>query len=190
MDWSLTDVLRGARAHPAWTESMWCSPRCSLSWFRLPNCGARSVSVPMPSSAIPRRNRGRPRRGSAVVARRCARGHVAQQAASRIDRPRRHGVAGMQRRAGARRVGAFANRIGIAAINGRSAVVVSGEVAALEELVQRCTEHELRARRIDVDYASHSADVEAIREQLARALSGIEPVQRAPRSFPRSPAVS
>ncbi|PIJ35587.1 polyketide synthase [Mycobacterium heckeshornense] len=69
----------------------------------------------------------------------------------------------------------FGNRIGIAAINGRSAVVVSGEVAALEELVQRCTDQELRARRIDVDYASHSADVEAIREQLAEALSGIEP---------------
>src|SRR5581483_1281363 len=67
----------------------------------------------------------------------------------------------------------FGNRIGIAAINGRSAVVVSGEVAALEELVQRCTDQELRARRIDVDYASHSADVEAIREQLAEALSGI-----------------
>jgi len=30
-------------------------------------------------------------------------------------------------------------------------------------------------RRIDVDYASHSVAVDAIREQLAEALSGIEP---------------
>jgi len=69
----------------------------------------------------------------------------------------------------------YGDRISIAAINGRSAVVVSGEVAALDELVARCTERELRARRIDVDYASHSVAVEAIREQLADALSGIEP---------------
>ncbi|MFY9763388.1 MAG: acyltransferase domain-containing protein, partial [Mycobacterium sp.] len=38
-----------------------------------------------------------------------------------------------------------------------------------------CTERELRARRIDVDYASHSVAVEGIREHLAEALSGIEP---------------
>src|SRR5271155_3853805 len=69
----------------------------------------------------------------------------------------------------------YGDRISIAAINGRSAVVVSGEVAALDELVAQCTERELRARRIDVDYASHSVAVEAIREQLAEALSGIEP---------------
>ncbi|WP_375489454.1 acyltransferase domain-containing protein, partial [uncultured Mycobacterium sp.] len=69
----------------------------------------------------------------------------------------------------------FADRIGIAAVNGRSAVVVSGEVAALDQLVQRCTEQDVRARRIDVDYASHSVDVEAIRDQLAAALSGIQP---------------
>jgi mycoketide-CoA synthase len=67
------------------------------------------------------------------------------------------------------------DRISIAAINGRSAVVVSGEVAALDELVACCTERDIRARRIDVDYASHSVAVEAIREQLAEALCGIEP---------------
>ncbi len=69
----------------------------------------------------------------------------------------------------------FGDRISIAAINGRSAVVVSGDVQALEALVEICTERELRARRIDVDYASHSVDVEAIRDRLADALAGIEP---------------
>ena len=69
----------------------------------------------------------------------------------------------------------YGDRVSIAAINGRSAVVLSGEVAALDEIVAQCTERELRARRIDVDYASHSVAVDAIREQLAEALSGIEP---------------
>ncbi|SON61905.1 Phenolphthiocerol synthesis polyketide synthase type I Pks15/1 [Mycobacterium simulans] len=69
----------------------------------------------------------------------------------------------------------FGNRLGIAAVNGRSAVVVSGEVAALEELIGLCAEQELRTRRIEVDYASHSVEVEAIRAELLDVLSGIEP---------------
>ena len=69
----------------------------------------------------------------------------------------------------------YGNRVGIAAVNGRSAVVVSGEVAALEELVGFCADLDLRTRRIDVDYASHSVEVEAIRAELAEVLAGIEP---------------
>ena len=69
----------------------------------------------------------------------------------------------------------YGNRVSIAAVNGRSAVVVSGEVAALEELIGFCADLELRTRRIDVDYASHSVEVEAIRDELAEVLSGIEP---------------
>jgi polyketide synthase 12 len=69
----------------------------------------------------------------------------------------------------------YGNRVSIAAVNGRSAVVVSGEVAALEELVGFCADLDLRTRRIDVDYASHSVEVEAIRGELAEVLTGIDP---------------
>ena len=69
----------------------------------------------------------------------------------------------------------YGNRVSIAAVNGPSAVVVSGEVAALDELVGFCADLELRTRRIDVDYASHSVEVEAIRDELIQALDGIEP---------------
>ncbi|WP_139333178.1 type I polyketide synthase, partial [Mycobacterium sp. SP-6446] len=69
----------------------------------------------------------------------------------------------------------YGDRVSIAAVNGRSAVVVSGEVAALDELVGFCADLELRTRRIDVDYASHSVEVEAIRGELAEVLDGIEP---------------
>ena len=41
--------------------------------------------------------------------------------------------------------------------------------------MRRCEADDVRARRIDVDYASHSAQVDAIREPLAEALTGIEP---------------
>ncbi|ORJ57852.1 type I polyketide synthase [Mycobacterium simiae] len=69
----------------------------------------------------------------------------------------------------------FGDRLNIAAINGLSAVVVSGEVDALEELMRRCETADVRARRIDVDYASHSGQIEPIREPLAQALAGIVP---------------
>jgi polyketide synthase 7 len=69
----------------------------------------------------------------------------------------------------------WGDRLNIAAVNGASAVVVSGKVDALEELMRRCEAESLRARRIDVDYASHSAQVDAIRESLTRALAGIAP---------------
>jgi polyketide synthase 12 len=70
---------------------------------------------------------------------------------------------------------AYGNRLAIAAVNGRSAVVVSGEVAACEELIGFCADLDLRTRRIDVDYASHSAEVESIQVELAAALADIEP---------------
>ncbi|MFV0494000.1 SDR family NAD(P)-dependent oxidoreductase, partial [Mycobacterium sp.] len=69
----------------------------------------------------------------------------------------------------------FDGRLDIAAVNGPSAVVVCGDGPALDELVTLCGDRELRVRRIDVDYASHSAAVEAIRTDLAAALAGIEP---------------
>lgn len=53
--------------------------------------------------------------------------------------------------------------------------MLAGETDAVTELMQRCEAEGIRARRIDVDYASHSAQVDAIREELIAALRGIEP---------------
>ncbi len=67
-------------------------------------------------------------------------------------------------------------RLGVAAVNGPSAVVVSGEAGALDELLAACAGDGVWARRVAVDYASHSAAVEELRERLIEALGGIEPV--------------
>ncbi|MGV0638388.1 type I polyketide synthase [Mycobacterium kansasii] len=79
-------------------------------------------------------------------------------------------------------VSAWAGRLNIAAVNGVSAVVVSGAVDALEELIRRCESEGIRTRRIDVDYASHSAQVDAIRTELTDALAGIQ-TRQAPIAF-------
>jgi polyene macrolide polyketide synthase len=63
--------------------------------------------------------------------------------------------------------------LGIAAVNGPSAVIVSGGLAGLDRLLTLCGKRGLRARRVAVDYASHSAHVEAIRDALITELAGL-----------------
>ncbi|HTZ42722.1 MAG TPA: SDR family NAD(P)-dependent oxidoreductase [Jatrophihabitans sp.] len=65
--------------------------------------------------------------------------------------------------------------LSIAALNGPSSTVVSGEVAALDELLAQCESDGIRAKRIAVDYASHSAHVDELRTELLSVLSGISP---------------
>ncbi|MBE1601815.1 acyl transferase domain-containing protein/acyl carrier protein [Streptomyces stelliscabiei] len=65
--------------------------------------------------------------------------------------------------------------LSVAAVNAPSAGVVSGDPDALAELLAHCEAQGVRARRIDVDYASHSAHVEEIRETLLEALAGLRP---------------
>ncbi|WP_284749786.1 type I polyketide synthase [Amycolatopsis sp. RTGN1] len=68
----------------------------------------------------------------------------------------------------------YGGRLSIAAVNGPGSVVVSGEVEALDELVAETGDH-LRVRRIPVDYASHSAAVEAIEAELSEVLAPVRP---------------
>ncbi|MEW2157957.1 type I polyketide synthase [Streptomyces sp. NPDC007189] len=72
-------------------------------------------------------------------------------------------------------VAQWAGRIDIAAVNGPSSVVVAGDADALDELVAHCEGVDIRARRIPVDYASHTWHVEAIEDELARALAPVAP---------------
>ncbi|MDX3696453.1 alpha/beta fold hydrolase [Streptomyces europaeiscabiei] len=66
-------------------------------------------------------------------------------------------------------------RMSVAVLNGPAATVVAGEPQDLDELVALCEEKEIRARRVDADYASHSPYVEPVKDDLVRALSGVTP---------------
>ncbi|MFF2078452.1 type I polyketide synthase [Kitasatospora sp. NPDC058162] len=69
----------------------------------------------------------------------------------------------------------WGGRLSVAVVNGPTAVVVAGEPAALDELVALGEQEDLRIRRVPVDYASHSPQVERIRARLARALAPVAP---------------
>nr|WP_307971589.1 SDR family NAD(P)-dependent oxidoreductase [Streptomyces sp. CHA16] len=66
-------------------------------------------------------------------------------------------------------------RVSVAAVNGPASVVVSGEPEALDELVALCGAQGVRVRRIAVDYASHSVQVEQIAGRLEEVLAGVSP---------------
>ncbi|RKN03702.1 type I polyketide synthase [Streptomyces radicis] len=73
------------------------------------------------------------------------------------------------------RIAAWGERLSVAAVNGPRATVVSGEPGALDELLAACEAEGVRARRIPVDYASHSAQVDGLRERILVDLAGVEP---------------
>ncbi|MEV6423378.1 type I polyketide synthase [Streptomyces sp. NPDC051662] len=75
----------------------------------------------------------------------------------------------------AERIRRWDGRISVAAENSRRSTVVAGEPDALDELLAECETAGVRARRIPVDYASHSAQVELIEARLTERAAGIAP---------------
>ncbi|GLX22913.1 type I polyketide synthase [Streptomyces lavendulae] len=75
----------------------------------------------------------------------------------------------------AERISAWGDRLALASVNGPQSTVVSGDPEALDELMTACEADGVRARRINVDYASHGPQVESIREEVIGLLAGIEP---------------
>ncbi|MER5791295.1 type I polyketide synthase [Streptomyces sp. NPDC001980] len=67
--------------------------------------------------------------------------------------------------------GLLPDGVSVAAVNGPSSVVVSGDPAGLETVLASVE----RAKRVPVDYASHSAQVEEIREEILHVLEGVSP---------------
>ncbi|WEH12772.1 type I polyketide synthase [Streptomyces sp. VNUA24] len=72
-------------------------------------------------------------------------------------------------------LGPWGDRLSVAAANGPAATVLSGDTEAIDGIVAQLQAEDVRARRIPVDYASHSAHVEEIRERLLECLADIEP---------------
>ncbi|HEY5195315.1 MAG TPA: SDR family NAD(P)-dependent oxidoreductase, partial [Solirubrobacteraceae bacterium] len=65
------------------------------------------------------------------------------------------------------------DQVVIAAINGPTSVVLSGELQTLQQLKEQYEKEQVRARIIPVNYAAHSPQVQAIRELLLDGCSGI-----------------
>ncbi|MGK5728285.1 SDR family NAD(P)-dependent oxidoreductase [Streptomyces sp. URMC 124] len=73
------------------------------------------------------------------------------------------------------RLDAYDGRVSVAAVNGAASVVLSGDIDALDALEELLKSEEVRVKRLPVDYASHSAQVETIRERLLAELAPVAP---------------
>nr|WP_252981026.1 type I polyketide synthase [Streptomyces chartreusis] len=84
----------------------------------------------------------------------------------------------------AARLEPWEERLTVAAVNGPGAVVVCGDPEALDALHDELTAEGVRARKIPVDYASHSAHVTDLHDELLDVLAPVTPRE------PRIPMLS
>ncbi|WP_031486281.1 type I polyketide synthase [Streptomyces bicolor] len=63
--------------------------------------------------------------------------------------------------------------IGVAAVNSARSTVIAGAVDAVEALLADLERRQVFVRRLDVDYASHSARVEPVRATILEELDGV-----------------
>jgi polyketide synthase 12 len=76
----------------------------------------------------------------------------------------------------AERLQQWEGRIVVAAANGPSSTVVSGESSAMDELLAQCAAEDVRAREIlGAVSAGHSPQMETVREPLLQACAGVAP---------------
>ncbi|MFE3442888.1 SDR family NAD(P)-dependent oxidoreductase [Nocardia sp. NPDC059180] len=66
------------------------------------------------------------------------------------------------------------DRLAVAVVNGPESTVVSGDIGQTELFLTECERLDIRARRIAVDYASHSPQVEQLRDHLLDAFTEIQ----------------
>jgi acyl transferase domain-containing protein len=69
----------------------------------------------------------------------------------------------------------YPGRVSVAAFNSPSCTVLSGDTGAIEELLGELTARQVFCRRIKVDVASHSPQMEPLAAEMARAVSAIQP---------------
>ncbi|MFF7976635.1 SDR family NAD(P)-dependent oxidoreductase [Streptomyces sp. NPDC007905] len=72
-------------------------------------------------------------------------------------------------------IGPYGDRVTVAAVNGPAAVIVAGDVDAIDTLLETCEDEDVRAKRIPATYASHSPHVEVARAEMLEAFAPVEP---------------
>ncbi|HSX98500.1 MAG TPA: acyltransferase domain-containing protein, partial [Streptomyces sp.] len=68
-------------------------------------------------------------------------------------------------------------RVEVAAVNGPSSVVVAGSPECLDQVITEAEARGARAKRVEVDYASHSVHVERLHDELLTLLGDVTPTE-------------
>ncbi|MFF2383531.1 type I polyketide synthase [Streptomyces sp. NPDC058108] len=176
VDWSLMDVVRGAEGAPGLDRVDVVQP---VLWAVMVSLAALWESFGVRPAAVVGHSQGEI--AAAVVA-----GALSLQDGARVAALRSRAITALageggmvsvalSRERAEELISAWDGRISVAAVNGPTSVVVSGDADALDELVEQAGGQEVRVRRVEVDYASHSAHVERIRDELLDVLDPVVP---------------
>ncbi|MCF2527157.1 acyltransferase domain-containing protein [Yinghuangia sp. KLBMP8922] len=176
VDWSLTDVVTGADR--GWLDRV--DVVQPVLWAVLVSLAEVWRSYGVHPDAVVGHSQGEI--AAAVVA-----GGLGLEDGARIVALRSQAISTLSGRGGMaslgepaaqarERIARWDGKIAVAAVNGPAQVVASGTPYALEVLVAQVTGEGGRARLIPVDYASHSPQVEAIRDRIRADLAPITPV--------------
>ncbi|MFE0712852.1 beta-ketoacyl synthase N-terminal-like domain-containing protein, partial [Streptomyces sp. NPDC058865] len=176
VDWSLTDVLRDD--DDSWLERV--DVVQPVLWAVMVSLAAVWESLGVEPAAVIGHSQGEIAAAAVVGAlslEDAARVVALRSAAVRDELAGRGGMlslaTGPER--AAEWVGPYGNRVSIAVYNGPDATVVAGDPESLDEIAAAAETAGVRARRVPVDYASHSAQVEDIRDRLLDVLAPVQP---------------
>jgi acyl transferase domain-containing protein len=174
VDWSLTSVLRGAAGAPGLDRVDVVQP---VLWAVMVSLASVWQSFGVEPAAVVGHSQGE-------IAAACVAGALSLADGAKVVALRSQALLALAGRGGMVSVPLpvsdvevllkpYAGAVGVAALNGPSSTVVSGDTDALDELLAQCEADGIRAKRIAVDYASHSAHVDGLRNELLTALSDI-----------------
>ncbi|WP_420492916.1 SDR family NAD(P)-dependent oxidoreductase [Kitasatospora camelliae] len=175
-DWNLLDVLRGTEDAPGYDRVDVVQPAL---WAVMVSLAALWRSYGVEPAAVIGHSQGEI--AAATVA-----GALSLQDGARVVALRSKAITAIAGRGGMVSIALapkeldlsrWTGRISVAAVNGPASVVVSGDADALDDLVERFTEEGVRARRVPVDYASHSAHVEELHDTLQELLAPVAPLR-------------
>ncbi|WP_433549297.1 type I polyketide synthase [Streptomyces sp. CA-294286] len=175
-DWSLMDVLRGTEGAPALDRVDVVQPVLFAVMVSLAELWQAHGVRP---AAVVGHSQGE-------IAAACVAGALGLDDAARVVALRSQALTALSGQGGMVSVAlpadaartlltSWGERVSLAAVNGPSSVVVSGDPDALDDLLAACARDGVRAKRIPVDYASHSAQVARIEDELLSLLAPVAP---------------
>ncbi|TQF75171.1 SDR family NAD(P)-dependent oxidoreductase [Rhodococcus spelaei] len=175
VDWSLFDVLAGAEGAPPLERVDVVQPVLFAVMVSLAELWHSVGVVP---DAVVGHSQGE-------IAAACVAGALSLEDAARVVVLRSAALTALTERGGMVSVSlpvdqvttllAGYDELSVAAVNGPQATVVSGVAVQLEDFLEACARQDIQARRISVDYGSHSPQVDVLREPLVKMLAELAP---------------
>ncbi|WP_373865696.1 SDR family NAD(P)-dependent oxidoreductase [Streptomyces acidiscabies] len=173
VDWSLTEVLRGGR------ELDRVDVVQPVLWAVMVSLAAIWEGYGVVPAAVIGHSQGE-------IAAACVAGALSLQDAARIVAVRSDALRQLQGRGDMASIGTGPDEVraligdhrpgvSVAVVNSASSTVISGPPAEVAAVVSEAEARGLRARLIDVGYASHNAQIDELREELTRRLSDVRP---------------